>query len=345
MKFRDEYRDPEAARRLAGAIRRIATRPWTLMEVCGGQTHAIVRYGLDELLAARHHAGPRARLPGLRHAGRLCRQGDRDRRPAGGDPLLLRRHAARARHERRPARREVARRRRPRRLLAARRARRSPAPIPIARSSSSPSASRPPRPPTPWRSIRRSARACATSRMLVSHVLVPPAMRAILSLPKNRIQGFLAAGHVCTIMGFEEYEPLARRVPRADRRHRLRAARYPRRRLPVRPPARGGPRRGREPVQPLRPPRRATPPAQEIMREVFRVVPPALARHRRDRRKRPRPCRRLSRLRCRDALRRRRPAARRRRASASPASSSAASASRPIARPSARAARPSIRSA
>ena len=50
MKYRDEYRDPEAARRLATAIARTATRPWTLMEVCGGQTHAIVRYGIDELL-------------------------------------------------------------------------------------------------------------------------------------------------------------------------------------------------------------------------------------------------------------------------------------------------------
>ena len=50
MKFRDEYRDPEAARRFAAAIARTATRPWTLMEVCGGQTHSIVRYGIDEML-------------------------------------------------------------------------------------------------------------------------------------------------------------------------------------------------------------------------------------------------------------------------------------------------------
>ena len=71
MKYRDEYRDPDAA----GALRRrasprIVTRPWTIMEVCGGQTHAIVRFGIDELLPPRGHAGPRARLPGLRHAAR-----------------------------------------------------------------------------------------------------------------------------------------------------------------------------------------------------------------------------------------------------------------------------------
>ena len=52
MRFLDEYRDPEAARRLVTAIRRLVTRPWTIMEVCGGQTHAILKYGLDELLPA-----------------------------------------------------------------------------------------------------------------------------------------------------------------------------------------------------------------------------------------------------------------------------------------------------
>ena len=63
MKFLDEYRDPAAARRFADAIARIVTRPWTLMEVCGGQTHAIVRYGIDELLppASRWCTGRAAR--------------------------------------------------------------------------------------------------------------------------------------------------------------------------------------------------------------------------------------------------------------------------------------------
>jgi len=53
MKYIDEYRDPEAAQQFAQAIADITTQPWTIMEVCGGQTHAIVRFGVDELLPER----------------------------------------------------------------------------------------------------------------------------------------------------------------------------------------------------------------------------------------------------------------------------------------------------
>ena len=126
MKFRDEYRDPEAARRFAAAIARTATRPWTLMEVCGGQTHAIVRYGIDELLPPGITLVHGPGCPVCVTPVDYDRQGDRDRRPAGRDLLLLRRHAARAGHEWRPLARKVAGRRCPRRLFAARRARRSP---------------------------------------------------------------------------------------------------------------------------------------------------------------------------------------------------------------------------
>ena len=84
--------------------------------------------------------------------------------------------------------------------------------------------------------------------MLVSHVLVPPAMEAILSSPANRVQGFLAAGHVCTVMGYTEYEPLAAQVPRADCRHRIRAAGSAPGLYSVREAAGRGTRRSREPV-------------------------------------------------------------------------------------------------
>ena len=70
MKYLDEYRDAEAAHKFAREIARITTRPWSLMEVCGGQTHAIVKFGIDELLPKANHAHPRPRLPGLRHAAR-----------------------------------------------------------------------------------------------------------------------------------------------------------------------------------------------------------------------------------------------------------------------------------
>jgi hydrogenase expression/formation protein HypD len=83
-------------------------------------------------------------------------------------------------------------------------------PIRTRRSSSSPSVSRRPRRATRWPSGRRAA-GHRNFSVLVSHVLVPPAMAAILQSPLNRVQGFLGPGHVCTVMGYEEYEPLAER--------------------------------------------------------------------------------------------------------------------------------------
>ena len=202
------------------------------MEVCGGQTHAIVRFGVDELLPTKitlvHGPGcPVCVTPlelidkAIEIAARpgviFCSFGDMLRVPGtsatcfgqgrGGDvrivysPLDAVKIAARH---------------------------------PDARWCSSPSASRRRRRPTRWRSSRRARQGLANFSMLVSHVLVPPAMEAILVVADSRVQGFLAAGHVCTVMGFTEYEPLARAVPRADRGHRLRAARHPAGRLHVR---------------------------------------------------------------------------------------------------------------
>ena len=84
--------------------------------------------------------------------------------------------------------------------------------------------------------------------VLVSHVLVPPAITAILQSPGNRVQGFLGPGHVCTVMGTREYERHRRALPRPHRDHRLRAGRSPRRRAPDGAAARGGRGRGGEPV-------------------------------------------------------------------------------------------------
>ena len=68
MKFLSEYRDQKAAEQLSQQIWKKVTRPWTVMEICGGQTHTIVKSGLEDLLPARNHSGPRPRLPGLRYA-------------------------------------------------------------------------------------------------------------------------------------------------------------------------------------------------------------------------------------------------------------------------------------
>ena len=76
MKYIDEYRDAKGARRFARAIARITTKPWTMMEVCGGQTHAIVKYGVDELLPDGNHLTAWAGLPGMRDACRIDRQSD-----------------------------------------------------------------------------------------------------------------------------------------------------------------------------------------------------------------------------------------------------------------------------
>ena len=76
MRYLDEYRDGDAARKLLDAIAAAVTRPWTVMEVCGSQTHSFLKYGIDQMLPPRGHAHPRAGLSGLRHAGRDHRPGD-----------------------------------------------------------------------------------------------------------------------------------------------------------------------------------------------------------------------------------------------------------------------------
>ena len=82
MQFVNEFRDAELVHGVIEEIRRTVTRPWVMMEICGGQTHAIMRYGLDQLLAAGDRAGARPGLPGLRHPAGTDRQSPGDCRPA-----------------------------------------------------------------------------------------------------------------------------------------------------------------------------------------------------------------------------------------------------------------------
>jgi hydrogenase expression/formation protein HypD len=210
MRFLDEYRDPAAARRYVDAIRATVTRPWSLMEVCGGQTHAFLRFGIDRLLPPElsliHGPGcPVCVTPvdiidkGLAIAARpdviFCSFGDMLRVPGtdgdlfsvksrGGDVRIVYSPLdALALAERHPDREVVFfavgfETTAPGNALAAAEARR--------------------------RGVRNFS-------LLVSHVLVPPAMEAILSAPSRRVDAFLAAGHVCTVMGLDEYRPLAAR--------------------------------------------------------------------------------------------------------------------------------------
>jgi hydrogenase expression/formation protein HypD len=208
MKFIDEYRDAAAARSLAVKIRETVTRPWTLMEVCGGQTHSILKFGLDELLPPEvtliHGPGcpvcvtpidmiDRAIAIARRPEVILCSFGDMLRVPGSdGDLFRAKSEGADVRVLYSPMEAlELARRHPDREVVF----------FAVGFETTAPANAMP---------VHQAKREGLTNfSLLVSHVLVPPAIEAILSDPDNRVQGFLAAGHVCAVMGYEQYEPLA----------------------------------------------------------------------------------------------------------------------------------------
>jgi hydrogenase expression/formation protein HypD len=210
VKYLDEYRDAGEARRYARALRRLATRPWTLMEVCGGQTHSIVRFGVDELLPPEitlvHGPGcPVCVTPielidaAIEIAARpeviFTSFGDMLRVPGNrGDLLAAKARGADVRMVYSPLDAVALAWENPSREVVF---------FAVGFETTAPANAM---------AVHRAAReALGNFSLLVSHVLVPPAIETILKAPGNRVQGFLAAGHVCTVMGFTEYEPLARR--------------------------------------------------------------------------------------------------------------------------------------
>jgi hydrogenase expression/formation protein HypD len=210
VKFVDEYRDQAKAESLAQAIARITTKPWSIMEVCGGQTHSIVKYGIDELLPKHitllHGPGcPVCVTPlelidkALQIAARpeviFCSFGDMLRVPgSGGDLFSVKAKGADVRIVYSP-------------LDALKIARDNPLRQVVFFAVGFETTA----PANAMAVFQAQAQKIPNFSVLVSHVLVPPAIEAILSAPDNRTQGFLAAGHVCTVMGFEEYLPLARK--------------------------------------------------------------------------------------------------------------------------------------
>ena len=214
MKFVSEYRDPGIVRALAAKIAARATRPWVVMEICGGQTHTLMRYGLDELLPREvelvHGPGCPVCVTPLEMVDKAIRlaatpgvtlvsYGDMLRVPGSTSDLL---HARAAGGDVRVVYSplgalEVARAHPDRQVVF----------FGIGFETTAPANAM-----AVWRA--REERLDNFS-MLVSQVLVPPAMRLILGSPDNRVQGFIAPGHVCTVMGCREYEDLAReyRVP------------------------------------------------------------------------------------------------------------------------------------
>ena len=209
MKYLDEYRDAAVAKQLADAIARTATRPWVIMEVCGGQTHTIVKYGIDkvipECIELVHGPGcpvcvtslemiDRAHAIAARPEVIFCSFGDMLRVPGSrGDLLQLKSQGADIRVVYSPLDAVT---------LAAANPDRKVVFFAIGFETTAP-----PNAMAVWLARKRKLK---NFSVLVSHVLVPPSMTAILQTEGNRVQGFLGPGHVCTVMGCSEYEPIAR---------------------------------------------------------------------------------------------------------------------------------------
>jgi len=209
VKYLDEYRDDDVSRALLEDIARITTRPWTIMEVCGGQTHTLIRQGIDQLLPNEvelvHGPGcpvcvtPVALIDeAIAIAKRpdtiLCSFGDMLRVPGSSEDLF---HARAAGGDARVVYSP---------LDALEVARRNPDKTVVFFAVGFETTA-----PANAMAVRQAKLLGVTNfALLVAHVLVPPAIMAILVSPGNRVQGFLAPGHVCAIQGWREYEPIAR---------------------------------------------------------------------------------------------------------------------------------------
>lgn len=214
MRFLNEYRDPQVARALVRKILDTATRRWVLMEVCGGQTHTIVKQGLHELLAPAiemiHGPGCPVCVTSLEQIDKALHLAARpdviftsfgDMLRVPGSECDLQQVRARGGDVR------VVYSPLDALQLALRHPDREVVFFAVGFETTAPANAM-----AVWRARELGVR---NFTVLVSHVTVPPAMMAILDSPDNRVQGFLAAGHVCAVMGWTEYEPIAAkyRVP------------------------------------------------------------------------------------------------------------------------------------
>jgi hydrogenase expression/formation protein HypD len=214
MKYLDEYRNPEIARRIVEEIHAATKHPWVIMEVCGGQTHSIIKNGIDQILPPEielvHGPGCPVCVTPLEQIDKaiaiaarpeviFTSFGDMLRVPGSAkDLFIVKSEGGDVRVVYSP-------------LDAVKLARENPNKkvvfFAVGFETTAPNNAM-----AVWQAHREGLK---NFSILVSHVLVPPAMKALLSSAKNRVQGYLAAGHVCTVMGWEEYEPIAAqyRVP------------------------------------------------------------------------------------------------------------------------------------
>ncbi len=210
MKYLDEFRDPELAGKLFEDLARITTRPWAIMEVCGGQTHSIIRNGIDQLLPEQieliHGPGcpvcvtpleviDKALAIAAQPGVTFCSFGDMLRVPGserdlfsvksqGGDVRIVYSPLDAVKLAQQHPDREVVF-------------------FGIGFETTAPA--------NAMAVFQARRLGLSNFSMLVSHVLVPPAIAALMESPSSRVQAFLAAGHVCSVMGYWEYEPLVER--------------------------------------------------------------------------------------------------------------------------------------
>jgi hydrogenase expression/formation protein HypD len=210
MKYIDEYRNEEVAGKLVNELRRVVTKRWVLMEVCGGQTHTIVKYGIDHLLPEEvelvHGPGCPVCVTSLEMIDKahaiaqrpdviFCSFGDMLRVPGSKvDLLVLKSRGADVRVVYSPIDSLKIARANPNKKVVF---------FAIGFETTAPGNAM-----AVWQAQKQGI---TNFSVLVSHVLVPPAMASILESPLNRVKGFLGPGHVCTVMGYEEYEPIAAR--------------------------------------------------------------------------------------------------------------------------------------
>jgi hydrogenase expression/formation protein HypD len=214
MRFLDEYRNEADAFKFVQAIRQLVTRPWTIMEICGGQTHTLIKSGIDEMLPPQvtliHGPGCPVCVTPLElidKAIAIARRpeviftsfGDMLRVPgSGADLLSVKAQGGDVRMVYSPLDAVKLAQKHPERQVVF---------FAVGFETTAPGNAM-----AVWQAQQLGL---TNFSILCSHVLVPPAIEAILGSPGNQVQGFLAAGHVCTVMGYWEYEPLAEtyRVP------------------------------------------------------------------------------------------------------------------------------------
>jgi hydrogenase expression/formation protein HypD len=214
VKYIDEYRDREAAEEFVRAIGTAATQHWTIMEVCGGQTHTIVKYGIDELLAEKvtllHGPGcpvcvtavelvDKATQIAARRDVIFCSYGDMLRVPGSScDLFAVKARGGDVRIVYSPLNALEIARKHPKKQVVF---------FAVGFETTAPA--------NAMAVFQAWQEGVKNFSVLVSHVLVPPAIETILRAPENRTQAFLAAGHVCAVMGVEEYRVIAKkyRVP------------------------------------------------------------------------------------------------------------------------------------